>query len=231
MAENFRYPLSDLNKDDDFIKFSIYNYSRGKRDITVEGNFGLGYKRKEKDESGKEFSRELSVSEDVPIANSKLVGGAAKGDFQGSITLPIPSQISDTNSTKFGESSLNSFYAAGLTKVLNITGSESVEDLASQLGKSGTDLRRLVQDRRVQGLVKLFAAQQAISSLGANLSLDQLLTRATGSIINPNMELLFSGPSLRNFKFQFKMTPREQPEAELCKKIIRKFKKSMSPIG
>ena len=132
----------------------------------------------------KEIASKYLDEKNTPIANNKLVGGAAKGDFQGSITLPIPSQISDTNSTKFGQNSLNSFYAAGLTNVLNITGSESVEDLASQLGQSGNNLARLVQDRRVQGLVKLFAAQQAISSLGANLSLDQLLTRATGSIIN-----------------------------------------------
>ena len=39
------------------------------------------------------------------------------------------------------------------------------------------------------------------------------------------MELLFGGPTLRNFRFQFKMTPRNEKEAQQVKLIIRAFKK------
>ena len=44
---------------------------------------------------------------------------------------------------------------------------------------------------------------QAASGTG-----QQLLQRSTGSILNPNMELLFQGPQLRDFTFQFKLSPR-----------------------
>ena len=43
------------------------------------------------------------------------------------------------------------------------------------------------------------------------------------------MELLFSGPTLRSFKFQFKMTPRNFDEGQDIKRIIREFKRSMAP--
>ena len=43
------------------------------------------------------------------------------------------------------------------------------------------------------------------------------------------MELLFDGPTLRNFRFSFKMTPRSREEAEQCKLIIRTFKMNMAP--
>ena len=55
-----------------------------------------------------------------------------------------------------------------------------------------------------------------------------ILTRATGKIINPNMELLFKGPSMRTFQLAWKMSPRDYEEAEMVKKIIRMFKQSQA---
>jgi len=43
------------------------------------------------------------------------------------------------------------------------------------------------------------------------------------------MEMLFNGPRLRTFNFQFDMTPRFKKEADEIKKIIRIFKKYMAP--
>ena len=66
---------------------------------------------------------------------------------------------------------------------------------------------------------------QAASGTGA-----QLLTRTTGSVLNPNMELLFQGPALRDFTFQFKLSPRSSKEAKKIIQIIRFFKQGMAPI-
>ena len=44
--------------------------------------------------------------------------------------------------------------------------------------------------------------------------------------MNPNLELLFSGPTLRPFNFTFKMSPRDRGESIVVKKIIRLFKQS-----
>ena len=72
-------------------------------------------------------------------------------------------------------------------------------------------------------------ATSVVSAFGGNVSVNQLLQRESGQIFNPNMELLFNGPTLRNFRFAFKMTPRSPEEAEQCKLIIRTFKMNMAP--
>ena len=74
-------------------------------------------------------------------------------------------------------------------------------------------------------------ASRIVGAFGGNVSPNALLARANGEIINPNMELLFGGATLRNFRFQFKMTPRNEKEAEQCKLIIRAFKRNMAPMA
>ena len=50
------------------------------------------------------------------------------------------------------------------------------------------------------------------------------LARLNGLVINPNLELLFNGPTLRPFNFTFKLSPRNSKEGETVKNIIRWFK-------
>ena len=36
-----------------------------------------------------------------------------------------------------------------------------------------------------------------------------LITRTTGAILNPNLDLLFQAPTLRPFNFNFSLSPRD----------------------
>ena len=56
-----------------------------------------------------------------------------------------------------------------------------------------------------------------------------MATRATGQVINPNLELLFTGPNLRAFNFNFTLTPRDSQEAEVVRKMVRAMKRNMTP--
>jgi len=221
-----RYPKNTIDGSQDFIQFSIFNYKRSSKDIKIL----KGEEPSNIDQSDPTLSKYNSFSEEI-ISNTTLIGEAAKGEFKGSIILPIPSQLSDTNATNFGESNLNSFYAAAISKTLRITDSLSATEFVKNVGSMAVSAAKVASDPRVAGIIKLFTAQQAVSALGANISLEQLITRTTGSTINPNMELLFNGPTLRQFKFQFKFTPRNNPEAEDIKEIIKTFKKHMAPSG
>ncbi len=53
---------------------------------------------------------------------------------------------------------------------------------------------------------------------------NQIRARAAGSVLNPNLELLFNGPAMRAFDYSIRMTPRGADEAIMVKKIIRFFK-------
>ena len=157
------------------------------------------------------------------------------------IILPIPSNISDTNAAKFGESSLNTIAATaigGITDMMTSAGGalggkgpQAMLDAAGQ--SASTTLNNIAQATGglsgLQGFATRALASEAAGILGANITPDQLLARTSGEILNPNLELLFGGPTLRSFRFSFKFTPRNQSEAREVKEIIRCFKMNMAP--
>ena len=81
------------------------------------------------------------------------------------------------------------------------------------------------------GLAGLGIGAQEISKLaGINLTADEVLARTSGKILNPNAELLFQGPVLRDFGFKFLMIARGEDEAEEIRRIIRFFKIGAAPV-
>ena len=146
-----------------------------------------------------------------------------KGDVLGTILLPIPSQIGDNNVANFGSGNLNFMEEATLSGATSLIG-----------GDVQGAFDTLTNKNLIKGLIptaKTVFATEAVKALGSNITLEQVLARSQGAIINPNMELLFSGPGLRQFKFTFKFTPRFEKEATEVKNIIKAFKRNMAPKG
>lgn len=143
------------------------------------------------------------------------------GRITGSVTLPIPSGISDSNSVNFNDGELNAFQAFLVGGALNL-----MDSPAEQLGERVGDIFAKASDAfrkndAYGNALKVYLAQEATSTQG-------LLSRTTGAILNPNLELLFNKPNLREFSFVFKMSPRNINEAKSVKQIIRFFKQGMS---
>ena len=192
---------------------------------------------------------QIDVVNYVPIAkaevnNKSLTSKAGSRRNQGkknskTILLPIPSNISDTNAAKYGSSELNSIAGAAIGGIKDImeSGAAYKKGMGSGLDATKTAIEGFATGTfaaagGVSGLQGFFTRQlasQAAGLLGANITPNQLLARTQGEILNPNMELLFNGPTLRSFRFSFKMTPRSQTEAIEIKDIIRCFKQSMAP--
>ena len=80
----------------------------------------------------------------------------------------------------------------------------------------------------VKDVVIKSLAAQAAGVFGGNVTLNQVLARESGEILNPNMELLFNGVTLRTFRFSFKMSPRDDKESEQIKYIMRSLKQNMA---
>jgi hypothetical protein len=82
---------------------------------------------------------------------------------------------------------------------------------------------------QIQQQLTLNAAASVVKKLGININTEGYRARVTGTVINPNLELLFNGPKLRAFQFSFKMAPRSADEAKHIRGIIKFFKKAMAP--
>lgn len=152
--------------------------------------------------------------------------------IEGSVTLPIPNQIAETNQTGWGESSLTTIGAlamGGLTKGgLNLSQFEVSKGI-NQLSNTVTQLGLGPVTSRAQSFLAAKFASQVISAVGITVDPEAYLNRVTGAAINPNLELLFNGPKLRPFSFSFKMTARSQKEAKNIRAIIKFFKAGMAP--
>ena len=151
----------------------------------------------------------------------------------GYVTLPIPNDISEANQTGWGEDSLSNI-AAGLMPGLVGAGAGVAGVDFGQIKNGMEQLSKFLGGNsalsvRANQFLTTKAAAGIVGKLGINVNPEAYISRATGAAINPNLELLFSGPKLRQFGFQFKMTARSKEEAVEIRKIIRFFKKGMAP--
>lgn len=64
---------------------------------------------------------------------------------------------------------------------------------------------------------------------GEQIGANDLFAATRGVILNPNVELLFSGIDLRNFSLNYKLVPRNKDEAVIIREIVNVFRKSMLP--
>ena len=137
----------------------------------------------------------------------------------GTVILPIPGGIQDQQQVQWGSDSMD----AAAIALSDIALSTITEGLGAGVDATINAAKNISKSDEAK---KALATAIAGSASGAG----NLLTRTTGAIMNPNMELLFNSPSLRSFNFSFTLAPRNKAEAMVIIKIIRFFKQGMSPI-
>jgi hypothetical protein len=145
--------------------------------------------------------------------------------IQGSVTLPIVTGISDQSSVDWKGAELNplqSFAAAGALDLFNEARNDrSFSDIAKKTGQIFNTAKDELVKTGIGDALNVWLAQKAVGA-------QNLLSRTTGAIVNPNLEMLFNAPQLRNFGFTFLLSPRDADEATQVRNIIRFFKQGMS---
>lgn len=157
-----------------------------------------------------------------------------KENLLGTVILPMPNDISETNVTAWGEDSLSSLAAlvggtalgaaAGIASFDIDQFNKSISNAANQILTENS-----AAGETIRQLLSLNAAAAITKKFGININPEAFRSRITGTAINPNLELLFQGPKLRSFAFQFKMSPRNKDDARNIRYIIKFFKKGMAP--
>ena len=146
----------------------------------------------------------------------------------GFIFLPIPENIQDSNAVSWGDDSINGLAAIGMKGAMEAIKNPSLFEGAKKAGKTVIGgIGDLAGDAGTQDAVASFFASKAVNVLGGNTTLDGVLARSSGQIINPNMELLFNGVTLRSFSFSFDLAPRDEKESDTIKRMLRIFKQNM----
>lgn len=143
------------------------------------------------------------------------------------IHLPIPKQLVDGTTVDWGPDRMDPFTGLGAEVVGGLI--ENPGNIGNILQDVYTTALNTIQTGEGQKTTISAATKKIINSLGGNVTNNGILKRTTGTVVNPNLELLFNGPTLRSFDFTFEFAPRDSYEGQIVKKIIREFKKAMSP--
>ena len=218
------YPL-DINPTQDHMKISRYRYLRADTNLSKPGN-------------------RLAKRDGKVVRTDQKGDSTLGGQPLGSIFLPMP-KVTDVNGVAWGKSELN---ASGLLAM-------NSADLADKFFSIGGRTPSTSQVNRAQQREQDEARKQnkadggtsgggvgvaqaavnqvntTIASLitGQELDQDTFLARKGGHVLNPNAEMLFQGPSIRDFSFSFTMVARSQKEGDEIRKIIRFLKLGMAP--
>lgn len=126
------------------------------------------------------------------------------------VYLPIQPSINDQNDIGWGEDRMTPIqaYFANIATTGDFSRmGDDIEAIANLVGDKNSEYGKLLR-RYIGG-----------QAVGINP-----IARTNGLVLNPNLELLFSGPSLRPFNFTFRLSPRDSTEATTVKRIIKFFK-------
>lgn len=160
-----------------------------------------------------------------PGFSGKIISQRRSRTSLGEVYLPVQPSITDSNNVDWSGTSLNAFESAAFGKSLGLMGKGNVTSAASDIFNSVKEIAKGLAsdggDNPAAQSLKVFLAQEAVGIQG-------VLSRSTGAVLNPNLELLFNGPMLRPFNFTFRLSPRDKPEADEVRKIIRFFKEAMA---
>lgn len=198
-----RYPLRRIDESDDYLSIQILEY-------IAPGFGGIN-----------ENNLTVETSSALQYQNKQIIE---------TILLPMPQGLSDTSTVGWGDDSLNTAEAFGAAKAAGLLGSKDLTDeIVKAVTSTATALSNVSKTGAGQNIVQSYFTSKLVNSLGGNTTPEGLLSRATGQVLNPHMELLFKSVTLRSFPFSFDFAPRDADEALQVKKIIRTIKQQMAP--
>ena len=196
---DFRYPLELPMNASDLIQFQIVEYTT-------------------KAQSLGRTSSSVTAPDAVNIIASATTQPRAKANTKGTINLAIQPPVTDTNGVNWTDTGINLVQLGVAASSLGFIqgGFNGMFGVINKIAQEGDKESDSIQDA-----LKTFFAQKASQTTN-------LLSRLTGSVLNPNLETLFEGPRTRSFNYQFQFTPRDENEAKQVRSIIRTFKEAMA---
>jgi hypothetical protein len=223
-----RYPLAMMDSSTDYLRIQIAEYVPPGVNLSSKDN---KISTKRVDDKGKPIvdakgNETEDISSDFSLRTGTTSNQKSLKKPKHTILLPIPKQLSDTSGVNWGDSTLSALEAFGLSAT-SATMKEGLKGGLNTIMSTKDAFKDVAGDSQFKDAVIAALAGEAVGVLGGNVSGRQLVSRATGQVFNPNLELLFDGVNIRSFPFSFEFFPRNPKEGEMVKRIIRTLKQSM----
>ena len=231
-SEVMSYPF-DLNPKQDHFKIMRYNYIRPDINQSKGPGQEIGHDGGAQPNKRKTYGKNPTGDRIINRAGDSVVGSELKG----SVLLPMP-KATDVNGVEWGKSELTISGLAALGAANMVAGRLANDDGQALAEKEARERLNAERGRNVEGsagteFARALAVQTtsklASVAFGTELDADTFLARTGGKVLNPNAEMLFQGPVIRDFAFSFLMVARSEEEGKRIRRIIRFLKLGMAP--
>ena len=216
---SLRYPDDIKHGSSDYVLFQFGKYippfSRDVTEIQQSGeDFGSG------NQAGN-YSADVN-NKYRELASGNLLYNLSNLDLEASglkmIVLPMPQDLS------------NEIQAVWQGKQFTAGGRAAIAGLAgAQFHYSGEILKNLTGHLKGAQTAINTAVLNSIPGVGGNLEFNDVSGSTRGIVINPNAELMYDSPEMREIGMTFKMVPRNPTEAATIKEICQTFRKASLP--
>ena len=206
-TESIRYP-EDFNADtsgSEYVQFNFWKYKEGKGQLSSGGSIG-----------DSNYYTDESIYEPA-------------GGLPELIVVNMPQDINTQfgaqwGGKQFGFLSKNIAKAGGDLSQGNVGGTfDAIGKLVKGITKDGTEAAKAAASAAI------VAGINKIPGVGGNLTMNDLVQGSASKILNPNVELMYEGPTLRTLSMNMKLFARTSSEADKIKNIGRAFRKAAVP--
>lgn len=236
--EIIKYPLDIIDKGQDILEIVQYTYKPPYFDVVQDSKTAdIGKRGVQRGSAIKDKIASLYL----PIPNNVSDSNAAawSGEALDSISLSALGNMDKVLAIAAIKEAKGAADASGLTSMLSAAASRlgPVGQIVSGAIGTGADFVKdnpqlaygILSGTAFNPTLRKALENVILKKAGFDIPIETVLSRGYGVVPNSNLELLFSGPTLRGFSFGYNMTPRSKDEAANCRKIIRFFKQGMAP--
>ena len=211
-----RWPVDQIQKETDYVFFQFGKY------IPPFGEDAGNYMGAQREEG--------STDRDGNVVDKYKGAGAKRRGYNASaallkpdptlpgIMLPIPQDLSNTTAAGWQGKSFTGLGRAAVAAA----GGGSLNFAQQKAGDWTGNISALQNSLTTQVL-------NLVPGVGGNLDVNDISGSTQGIVLNPNAELLYDSPELREIGMSFKMVPRNPNEASVIRNICNTFRKAALP--
>ena len=214
-----RWPSDAIDTKTDYVFFQFGKYlppfSRDVNELREDGKI-TELEKKGKGEQIRNYLRKNSTTSATyeMYRNSEALDVAGRTD----VMLPIPQDLS------------NEIQAQWQGKQFTATGRAATAALAAgQFSYAKEVVGNIAGNAKALQTALNTAVLNSIPGVGGNISFNDVSGSTRGIVINPNAELLYDSPEMREIGMIFKLVAKNQKESDTIKKIVSLFRAASLP--
>ena len=213
-----RWPMDAIGTDTDYVFFQFGRYippfSQQSIDLLSKEKYeGLDKDNKKNLVNTKSWKKFSTYEKYNASVNQLNVDGTSNN-----VMLPIPQDLSNEIQQVWQGKQFTSVGRAA-TAALAAGNLSYANDIVNDIASSAKALQ----------IALTTTVLNSIPGVGGNISFNDISGSSRGIVINPNAELLYDSPEMREVGMIFKMVPKNDKEAEQIQDIVKTFRKASMP--